>query len=333
VRSRSFGNLIDFFQKKRRETWERLPKIPPLDKVLGTRGRRRKGEPKAGQSAENKLGNESLPKLPVAPQIVLLLIIPFLPVVLYSLFFVSVSLLMLYTLFLFIYVMFLVALVITEVAIRPPWYKPSTPENGLTKKQLPAYWQGIWHNPKYDLDLEFEDVEFRNALGYTLRGWFVPAAANEASTSATSLDTSGIERLPRRRHDIGIVCVHGGGRDRRAFLRHLPLFHHEGYDVLLFDLSEHGISDGTGKGFTFGVREKEDVKAAVGWLREEKKLPRVVVFGTSVGGSAASWPPPRTPPSTPSSPKTPSLVPRTLLCGTSERWWRRTRRLWGRASS
>jgi fermentation-respiration switch protein FrsA (DUF1100 family) len=262
----------------------------------------------------------------------------------------------------------LVALVITEVAVRPPWYKPSTPEQGLTKKQLPSYWQGICNNPKYDLGLDYEEVEFSASTGYTLRGWFVPASVassdnssnrdlrspeipplvdeavqnvvddvdddddidngdvgdvdeidgrqNVMSSSSSSstrgrrpsissivmpgvppadlaVDVhtsaallSGKKIIPKR-HEIGIVCVHGGGRDRRAFLRHVPLFHAEGYDVLLFDLSEHGVSDGHGLGFTFGLREKEDVKAAVKWMREVKRLPKVVLLGTSVGASSS----------------------------------------------
>jgi hypothetical protein len=135
-------------------------------------------------------------------------------------------------------------------------------------------------------------VEFTNPAGLVLRGWLVPAAPNAA----------------RATRGLGMVCVHGGGRDRRAWLRHVPMFHNRGYDVLLFDFSEHGVryhamhlvscrvcgfsqmmscrvvcrvscgvcrSDGTKRGFSFGIREKDDVMAAVRFMKEQKGLPRV----------------------------------------------------------
>lgn len=112
-------------------------------------------------------------------------------------------------------------------------------------------------------------MEFETSYGAKLRGWFVPAPPNVTH------------------HNIGICFVHGGGRDRRAFLRHVPLVHYQGYDCLLFDFSEHGMSDGSGVGFSYGIREKDDVRFAVKWLKEAKGLKKVVVIGTSVGASSA----------------------------------------------
>lgn len=120
-----------------------------------------------------------------------------------------------------------------------------------------------------DLNLDFEDVSFETTYGATLRGWFVAAPPNVV------------------RHNIGICFIHGGGRDRRAWLRHVPLFHTQGYDSLLFDLSEHGTSDGRRRGFSYGIRELHDVISAVRFMKQVKGLKRVVVVGTSVGGSSA----------------------------------------------
>lgn len=119
---------------------------------------------------------------------------------------------------------------------------------------------------RYDLGLEFENVEFTNSKNKVLRGWFVPAKKSKSCM---------------------VVCVHGAGRDRRAFLRHAAMLHDANLDVLLFDLSEHGLSDGTGKGFAFGVREKYDVIAAARFLREQKGALCVVLMGTSAGASSA----------------------------------------------
>jgi len=51
---------------------------------------------------------------------------------------------------------------------------------------------------------------------------------------------------------IGIIAIHGAGVDRREFLRFTPWFHEAGFEVLLFDCREHGISSGTGRGVSYG---------------------------------------------------------------------------------
>ncbi len=55
---------------------------------------------------------------------------------------------------------------------------------------------------------------------------------------------------------------------------------------LLFDLREHGISDGTGKGFTYGTKEKNDVVAAASFALSRPGVCRVLLCGTSVGGAS-----------------------------------------------
>eukprot|EP01063_Lacrimia_lanifica_P033355 TRINITY_DN5898_c0_g1_i1.p1 TRINITY_DN5898_c0_g1~~TRINITY_DN5898_c0_g1_i1.p1 ORF type:complete len:547 (+),score=202.63 TRINITY_DN5898_c0_g1_i1:64-1704(+) len=156
------------------------------------------------------------------------------------------------------------AFLVTEMSITPPWYHPTPGKKELAATGLPAYWMGIYTNPKYDLDLDYDDVDIVSGA-YTLRAWWIP----------------------RTKAKTGIVFVHGGGRDRRAWLRHVEMFSREGFSCLLFDFREHGSSDGTGKGFSYGVGEMHDVRAAAKWLRQQKGIEHVVVIGTSVGGSAA----------------------------------------------
>ena len=118
------------------------------------------------------------------------------------------------------------------------------------------------------LGLDYEEVTLHTADQYTLSGWYVAASPDSSSRST------------------GVILVHGGGRDRRAFLRHVRMFHAEGFEVLLFDFREHGMSQGTGKGFTYGVKERYDVCTAARYLRERCGLRTLVAIGTSVGGSA-----------------------------------------------
>ena len=175
------------------------------------------------------------------------------------------------TFFLGWYLIF-VAFVACEVAMRPPWYRYP----GLPKSGNPPYWGSYVHDPKRDLGLEFEDVfvckghpactDGVKCKHFKLSGWFIPHAQNQ---------------------DRVVVCVHGAGRDRRAFLRHVPVFYELGYSVLLFDLSEHGLSDGNNRGFSFGAREAGDVVSVVQYLGLSRNVKEIVLAGTSTGATSA----------------------------------------------
>lgn len=156
----------------------------------------------------------------------------------------------------------------SSLMLVPPWYVHRTPEEGLqprTDEFAEESWQGIHRDPQRDFGYRFEEVEFAGPEGATLRGWIIPGAPDAR---------------------VGVVTVHGGGADRRDFLRHLPVFHEAGYPVLQFDCREHGISDGASIGVSYGAREHVDVSSAVAFFRERMGLERVAVVGTSQGGAS-----------------------------------------------
>lgn len=156
---------------------------------------------------------------------------------------------------------------LSGMAMRPGWYEHRTPKQGLrpADAEREKTWGKGTRNPFRDFGIPFEDVEFTTADGATLRGWWVPGMPDA---------------------DAGIVTVHGAGADRRDFLRHLPILLSAGYPLLMFDCREHGISDGDNRGVSYGVREHEDVSAAVRYAREGRGLERVAVIGTSQGGAS-----------------------------------------------
>lgn len=168
----------------------------------------------------------------------------------------------------------LVLLVAGKIA-KPPWHKPR-PGRRLTDRWLPVAWAGAVEPA--DVGLSVVDVVFGSYAGLILRGWLVLGRGRGTA-----------------RAKVGVVCVHGAGRDRRAFLRHAVFLRDCGLDVLLFDCSNHGISDAVrmwplspwpGRSVSLGKREHLDVVAAVRFMRT-RGIEKVVVMGTSQGATSA----------------------------------------------
>eukprot|EP00549_Striatella_unipunctata_P011695 CAMPEP_0118681484 /NCGR_PEP_ID=MMETSP0800-20121206/4967_1 /TAXON_ID=210618 ORGANISM="Striatella unipunctata, Strain CCMP2910" /NCGR_SAMPLE_ID=MMETSP0800 /ASSEMBLY_ACC=CAM_ASM_000638 /LENGTH=407 /DNA_ID=CAMNT_0006577791 /DNA_START=509 /DNA_END=1732 /DNA_ORIENTATION=+ len=176
--------------------------------------------------------------------------------------------------------------IVASVLIRPSFY------NGNRKKaqQLlhlpPPDYSGEWRiderrdglgTPKTELGVDFEEVEFpcgsiRMAGNATLRGWFIPGNNNDKQ-----------EQVDK---ELCIVVCHGGGRDRRQHLRHVPhLRRHYGASVFLFDKQEHGLSDGKQRGIGWFSYEGSDVYAACKYMKVRYGFKRVVAMGTSFGAA------------------------------------------------
>jgi len=151
----------------------------------------------------------------------------------------------------------------------PPWYYETarTPLQGLNFEYGSINWMNIKSNPLKDFNISFTDVEIDGPYGSTLRGWFIPAKAQTNSTRA-------------------VVAVHGAGLDRREFLKLTPILHNAGYNILLFDCREHGISTGSLRGFSYGIREHADVIAAVKYMKNIRKMNKIAVVGTSQGATS-----------------------------------------------
>jgi len=86
-------------------------------------------------------------------------------------------------------------------------------------------------------------------------------------------------RLPK----IGIITVHGGGRDRREFHRFETFINAAGYEMLLFDYRDHGISEGQGKGMDWGNASYHDVLGAAHFAKHCLQWDKVICLGVSNG--------------------------------------------------
>jgi pimeloyl-ACP methyl ester carboxylesterase len=168
-----------------------------------------------------------------------------------------------------------VSFFLSRLFLRPPWYKPVGGSGlPLTMEKLSKSWPSTFvHDPMHDCNLEYEDVEF-DSHGTILRGWLVAPSPHHAPKPG------------RIEQNIGIVAVHGGGRDRRAFLRHLPVFSKHGYTTLLFDCASCGQSDGIG-GLSYGARESMDAAAALEFMHSLNKFDHLILIGTSQGAASS----------------------------------------------
>ena len=134
---------------------------------------------------------------------------------------------------------------------------------GLYLPYINAY--GFVHAVRHVADrsprTSYQNVQFITSDGLTLKGWYIPP-----------------------RNGALVIFVHGKNGNRAGFVDEAEFISAAGYGVLLFDLRNHGESDGNVT--TLGLYEVRDVEAAVTFARQtaEPDLP-VALFGHSMGAA------------------------------------------------
>jgi pimeloyl-ACP methyl ester carboxylesterase len=103
--------------------------------------------------------------------------------------------------------------------------------------------------------------------GTRLAGWYIPAAAAIGPAGPT------------------VILVHGHASNKNALLPLAEVLH-DNYNLVLFDLRNHGQSFGTQT--TGGVLEQRDLEAVVAWLAATHAPAQVAVLGSSMGGIVAT---------------------------------------------
>ncbi|MGH2537407.1 MAG: alpha/beta hydrolase [Candidatus Promineifilaceae bacterium] len=152
--------------------------------------------------------------------------------------------------------------------------------------------QALWATPA-DLGLAYEEVQFPARDGLRLSGWFLPAADGQAAATVILLHGWPWNRLGTANGSL-INDVPGSSPVQ---LLHLALgLHRRGYQVLMFDLRNHGRSAAGGP-VTFGLREADDLLGAVDYLlaRPEVDPGRLAAVGFSMGANTILYSLARTP--------------------------------------
>ncbi|RMG95830.1 MAG: alpha/beta hydrolase, partial [Chloroflexi bacterium] len=112
----------------------------------------------------------------------------------------------------------------------------------------------------------WESVNFTTEDGLTLHGWFIPPSPE--SDGAT------------------FILVHGYSANRTAMIDQATMLHQAGYGVLVFDLRNHGESEGNVT--TWGYLETADVIAAFHYVQQRPDVNpnQIGLIGKSMGGAA-----------------------------------------------
>jgi fermentation-respiration switch protein FrsA (DUF1100 family) len=106
-----------------------------------------------------------------------------------------------------------------------------------------------------------------------------------ASTHSREENSSVHGWLLRGARNGGVVLlVHSIRSNRVEMLSRAKFLNEQGYSVLLIDLQAHGETPGDR--ITFGLRESEDVEAAVAYLRNTFPGERIAAIGVSLGAAA-----------------------------------------------
>lgn len=84
-----------------------------------------------------------------------------------------------------------------------------------------------------------------------------------------------------------VIMLHGFGGDRTEVIGASPIFWDRGCSLLLYDSRGHG--DSTPALLSFGVHERQDLKAAIAWLSQRSGLPdsRIGLIGWSYGAASS----------------------------------------------
>lgn len=125
----------------------------------------------------------------------------------------------------------------------------------------------VLHAPS-DRGLDYEDVTFPSLDGVPLEGWFIPAAESDKLIVANH--PMGFSRSGQPTHLDPWHKVWGssGNGVEVNFIPDLKFLHDAGYNVLTYDLRNHGLSgSANGGGSTSGLFEARDVVGSLRYAR------------------------------------------------------------------
>lgn len=147
---------------------------------------------------------------------------------------------------------------------------------------------GLWVTPG-ELGMPYDNVQFPALDGIRLSGWFIPAPADSHRKGATIILVHG---WPWNRLGTTAVSLLDKLTNSQPLelMRLAHALHQDGFNVLMFDLRNHGES-AAAPPVTFGIEESKDLLGAVAFVktRPEVDPQRLAVIGFSMGGNTVLY--------------------------------------------
>lgn len=146
--------------------------------------------------------------------------------------------------------------------------------------------QRLWATPA-DVGIPYQEIQFPARDGLRLSGWFVPARPQGNGITIVLAHGWPWNRLGSSGDDLLSQISASAPLN---LLRLVHSLHQAGYQLLLFDLRNHGQS-AEAPPVTFGLRESNDLLGALDYLgnRNDVNTRRIGVVGFSMGANAVLY--------------------------------------------
>jgi pimeloyl-ACP methyl ester carboxylesterase len=146
----------------------------------------------------------------------------------------------------------------------------------------------ILHTPA-EHGLEFEDVSFPALDGVPLEAWYIPAAGSNKLVIANHPMGFSRSGIPTHLQPWHADWVQSGNGFEVNLVPDYKILHDAGYNVLAYDLRNHGMSSAANGGVcTSGITEARDVVGSTEYARSrpDTKNMTIGLFSRCMGGSS-----------------------------------------------
>lgn len=125
----------------------------------------------------------------------------------------------------------------------------------------------VIHSPS-EQDLDYEDVTFPSRDGVPLEGWFIPAAGSSKLIIANHPMGFNRSGMPTHLEPWRLEWASSGNDFEVDFIPDYKILHDAGYNVLAYDLRNHGHSSAANGGVSSsGIFEARDVVGSLSYAR------------------------------------------------------------------